>query len=127
MREVFVRLYDEGLIYRGQRLVNWDPVLHTAISDLEVVSEEEDGQLWHLRYPLLDGNGHVVVATTRPETMLGDCAVAVHPADERYRRIIGKQVMLPLAERPIPIIADEHVKYGEDDIEREGAAAAHKR
>ncbi len=109
VREVFVRLYEEGLIYRGKRLVNWDPVLHTAISDLEVVAEEENGSLWHLRYPLADGNGHVIVATTRPETMLGDAAVAVHPNDDRYRRFIGKMVLLPLAEREIPIIADEYV------------------
>ena len=107
--EVFVTLYNEGLIYRGKRLVNWDPVLHTAISDLEVVTEEENGSLWHMRYPLADGNGHVVVATTRPETMLGDVAVAVHPEDDRYRRFIGKTVNLPLADRPIPIIADSFV------------------
>ena len=109
VRQVFVSLYSEGLIYRGKRLVNWDPVLHTAISDLEVVAEEEDGFLWHLRYPLADGSGHLVVATTRPETMLGDTAVAVHPADDRYRRFIGKDIVLPLAERSIPIIADEYV------------------
>jgi len=107
--EVFVRLYDEDLIYRGKRLVNWDPVLHTAISDLEVVSEEENGKLWHIRYPLDDGSGHVVVATTRPETMLGDSAVAVHPDDDRYRRIIGKSITLPLCDRSIPIIADAYV------------------
>jgi valyl-tRNA synthetase len=107
--EVFVRLFDEGLIYRGKRLVNWDPVLHTAISDLEVVAEEESGHLWHILYPLTDGTGHVVVATTRPETMLGDTAVAVHPNDDRYRRIIGKRVELPLCGRTIPIIADTHV------------------
>ncbi len=107
--EVFVRLYEEGLIYRGKRLVNWDPVLHTAISDLEVVSQEEQGHLWHLRYPYVDGNGHVTVATTRPETMLGDTAVAVHPEDERYRVLIGKQVVLPLTGRTIPVIADEYV------------------
>jgi valyl-tRNA synthetase len=107
--EVFVRLYDEGLIYRGTRLVNWDPVLHTAISDLEVVAEEEQGKLWHIRYPLADGTGHVVVATTRPETMLGDSAVAVHPNDERYRRFIGKSIQLPLCHRAIPIIADAYV------------------
>jgi valyl-tRNA synthetase len=89
----------EGLIYRGKRLVNWDPVLHTAMSDLEVLSQEEDGHLWHLRYPLADGSGHLVVATTRPETMLGDTAVAVHPDDERYRHLIGKQVRLPLTDR----------------------------
>ena len=85
--EVFVRLHEEGLIYRGQRLVNWDPVLHTALSDLEVVAEPEAGHLWHLRYPLADGSGHLIVATTRPETMLGDTAVAVHPEDERYRHL----------------------------------------
>ncbi len=107
--EVFVSLFDEGLIYRGKRLVNWDPVLHTAISDLEVVAEEENGKLWHIRYPLDDGTGHVVVATTRPETMLGDSAVAVHPNDERYRRIIGKSIRLPLCDRLIPIIADAYV------------------
>ncbi|MBX9609890.1 MAG: valine--tRNA ligase [Gammaproteobacteria bacterium] len=109
VREVFVSLYEEGLIYRGKRLVNWDPVLHTAISDLEVVAEEEDGSLWHLRYPLADGSGHLVVATTRPETMLGDTAVAVHPTDDRYRRFIGKEIALPLTERSIPIIADDYV------------------
>jgi valyl-tRNA synthetase len=107
--EVFVRLYEEDLIYRGKRLVNWDPVLRTAISDLEVVAEEEEGNLWHIRYPLADGAGHVVVATTRPETMLGDTAVAVHPSDDRYRRIIGKSIQLPLCERTIPIIADNYV------------------
>ncbi len=107
--DVFVRLYEDGLMYRGKRLVNWDPVLHTALSDLEVQSEEEQGQLWHLRYPLADGSGHLVVATTRPETMLGDTAVAVHPDDERYRHLVGKQLRLPLADREIPIIADEYV------------------
>ncbi len=109
VKEVFVRLYEEDLIYRGKRLVNWDPVLHTAISDLEVVAEEEDGELWHIRYPLADGAGHVVVATTRPETMLGDAAVAVHPTDDRYRRIIGRSIQLPLCNRRIPIIADSYV------------------
>ena len=108
VREVFVQLYDEGLIYRGQRLVNWDPVLHTAVSDLEVINQEEQGHFWHIRYPLSDGSGHLVVATTRPETMLGDTAVAVHPDDERYRSLIGKTVRLPLCDREIPIIADEH-------------------
>ncbi|TLY79533.1 MAG: valine--tRNA ligase [Gammaproteobacteria bacterium] len=107
--EVFVRLHAEGLIYRGKRLVNWDPVLLTAVSDLEVEGEEEEGHLWHLCYPLQDGSGHVVVATTRPETMLGDAAVAVNPKDERYRHLIGKTVRLPLAERAIPIIADPYV------------------
>ncbi len=107
--EVFVRLYDEGLIYRGKRLVNWDPVLHTAVSDLEVVSEEENGSLWHIRYPIAGSNDSLVVATTRPETMLGDTAVAVHPGDERYKRLIGQQVELPLTGRKIPVIADEYV------------------
>jgi valyl-tRNA synthetase len=107
--EVFVRLYDEGLIYRGKRLINWDPVLRTAVSDLEVVSQEEQGQLWHMRYPLADGSGHLVVVTTRPETMLGDTAVAVHPDDKRYRHVIGKQVQLPLTGRTIPVITDEYV------------------
>ena len=107
--EVFVRLHEDGLIYRGKRLVNWDPVLRTAVSDLEVVSNEEQGKLWRFRYPLADGDGHVVVATTRPETMLGDTAVAVHPDDERYRKLVGGQVRLPLADRPIPIVADDHV------------------
>jgi len=109
VKEVFVRLYDEGLIYRGKRLVNWDPILHTAVSDLEVISEEESGHLWHMRYPLTDGSGHLVVATTRPETMLGDTAVAVHPDDERYKNIIGKTVTLPLVGREIPVIADDYV------------------
>jgi valyl-tRNA synthetase len=107
--EVFVRLYEEDLIYRGQRLVNWDPVLHTAVSDLEVISEEENGNLWHLRYPIAGTKGHLVVATTRPETMLGDTAVAVHPEDERYKHLIGKQVELPLTGRTIPVIADDYV------------------
>lgn len=109
VREVFIRLYDEGLIYRGQRLVNWDPKLLTAISDLEVVSSEEQGHLWHIRYPLVNGNGYLIVATTRPETMLGDAAVAVHPDDERYQHLIGQFVHLPLTDRTIPIIADDYV------------------
>jgi valyl-tRNA synthetase len=108
VREVFVRLFEEGLIYRGKRLVNWDPVLHTAVSDLEVLSEEESGQMWDMRYPLTNGTGHMVVSTTRPETMLGDCAVAVNPEDERYKHLIGEFVELPLTGRRIPIIADEH-------------------
>ena len=107
--DTFVRLYDEGLIYRGSRLVNWDPVLRTAISDLEVVAEEEDGFLWHIRYPLADASESVVVATTRPETMLGDTAVAVHPEDERYRALVGRQIDLPLVHRRIPVIADDMV------------------
>lgn len=107
--ETFVRLYNEGLIYRGKRLVNWDVKLGTAVSDLEVVQEEEDGSMWHINYPLADGEGHLTVATTRPETMLGDVAVMVHPEDERYAHLIGKQVSLPLCDREIPIIADEYV------------------
>jgi valyl-tRNA synthetase len=107
--EVFVRLYEEGLIYRGKRLVNWDPVLGTAVSDLEVDSEEEDGRIWEIRYPFVEGDGSLVVATTRPETMLGDVAVAVHPGDERYRALVGKKLVLPLSGRTIPLIADEYV------------------
>ncbi len=107
--EVFVRMYEQGLIYRGKRLVNWDPVLQTAVSDLEVESREEEGRLWHVRYPLAGREGHLIVATTRPETMLGDVAVAVHPADERYRHLVGARVALPLTDRTIPIIADEYV------------------
>ncbi len=109
VKQVFIRLYDEGLIYRGKRLVNWDPVLHTAVSDLEVVSEEENGHMWHMRYPYADGSGHVSVATTRPETMLGDTAVAVHPDDNRFKDIVGKTVKLPLTDREIPVIEDEYV------------------
>ena len=109
VQRVFVRLYDEGLIYRGKRLVNWDPELHTAVSDLEVISEEEDGFMWHIRYPHTWDSGHVIVATTRPETLLGDAAVAVHPQDERYLGIVGKSVRLPLTGREIPVIADEYV------------------
>jgi len=111
--ETFVRLFDEGLIYRGKRLVSWDPTLKSAVSDLEVESEEEDGFLWLIRYPLEDnggsGSGSVVVATTRPETMLGDTAVMVHPEDERYAALVGQRVMLPLCNRPIPVIADAYV------------------
>ncbi|MEY3190422.1 MAG: hypothetical protein RIS10_539 [Pseudomonadota bacterium] len=109
VQAVFIKLYEEGLIYRGKRLVNWDPILHTAVSDLEVLSEEENGSMWHLRYPLSNGQGHLVVATTRPETMLGDAAVAIHPNDERYRHLLGEFVNLPLTNRCIPIIADEYV------------------
>jgi valyl-tRNA synthetase len=107
--ETFVQLYEQGLIYRGKRLVNWDPILMSAVSDLEVESEEEDGSLWHIRYPLADGSGDITVATTRPETMLGDVAVMVHPEDERYIALIGKQVTLPLCGRTIPVIADDYV------------------
>ncbi len=109
VQEVFIRLYEEGLIYRGTRLVNWDPKLLTAISDLEVTSTEEEGKLWHIRYPLVHDKGHITVATTRPETLLGDVAVAVHPEDARYKHLIGKHVQLPLTGRTIPIIADEYV------------------
>ena len=109
VREVFVRLYEEDLIYRGKRLVNWDPVLHTAVSDLEVISQEEDGHMWYLNYPLSDLSGHITVATTRPETMLGDMAVAVHPDDKRYQSYIGKTIDLPLTQRQIPVIADDYV------------------
>ena len=107
--EVFVRLVEQGLIYRGKRLVNWDPALGTAVSDLEVVSEEEDGSMWHIRYPFVDGSGHMTVATTRPETLLGDLAVAIDPTDERYAHLIGKMLKLPLTDREIPVIADSYV------------------
>jgi len=107
--ETFVQLYEQGLIYRGKRLVNWDPVLMSAVSDLEVESEEEDGSMWHIRYDLADGSGSLTVATTRPETLLGDVAVMVHPEDERYSALIGKQVNLPLCGRTIPVIADDYV------------------
>jgi valyl-tRNA synthetase len=109
VRREFVSLHEEGLIYRGKRLVNWDPVLHTALSDLEVVSAEEKGSMWHFRYPRADGKGHMVIATTRPETMLGDSALAVHPQDERYAELVGLEVELPLTGRSIPIIADDYV------------------
>jgi valyl-tRNA synthetase len=109
VQEAFVRLHEDGLIYRGKRLVNWDPKLHTAISDLEVLSEEKTGSMWHFRYPLASGNGHLVVATTRPETMLGDSAVAVHPDDERYQHLVGQMIRLPVTGRLIPIIADTYV------------------
>ncbi|HKJ84107.1 MAG TPA: valine--tRNA ligase, partial [Mariprofundaceae bacterium] len=110
VREVFVRLFEEGLIYRGKRLVNWDPVLETAVSDLEVTHEEEEGHLWHMCYPLEDAaDEHIIVATTRPETMLGDSAVAVHPEDERYKHLVGRRIKLPLTDRTIPVIADDYV------------------
>ncbi|MCP4597518.1 valine--tRNA ligase [Neptuniibacter sp.] len=114
VQEVFIRLYDEGLVYRGKRLVNWDPKLHTAISDLEVENKEVKGKMWYLRYPLADGvktaagEDHIVVGTTRPETMLGDTGVAVNPEDERYKNLIGKEIILPLVGRRIPIVGDEH-------------------
>ncbi|MEJ2416019.1 MAG: valine--tRNA ligase [Exilibacterium sp.] len=109
VQQVFISLYEEGLIYRGKRLVNWDPKLHTAISDLEVINEEENGHLWHFHYPLSDGSGQLTIATTRPETLLGDTAVAVHPEDERYQHLIGRSIKLPLTEREIPIIGDDYV------------------
>lgn len=109
VQEVFIQLYSEDLIYRGKRLVNWDPVLHTAVSDLEVLSEEENGFMWYIRYPLVNETGHLLVATTRPETLLGDAAVAVHPDDERYKHLIGQYLTLPLSDRLIPIIADDYV------------------
>ena len=109
VQKMFIDLYDRGIIYRGKRLVNWDPVLHTALSDIEVISEEESGQLWHIRYPLNDASGHLVVATTRPETMLGDTAVAVNPNDRRYQRLIGKTIELPLVGREIRVVADDYV------------------
>ncbi|HAH68040.1 MAG TPA: valine--tRNA ligase, partial [Gammaproteobacteria bacterium] len=107
--KVFIQLYEEGLIYRGKRLINWDPVLQTALSDLEVATTEEKGSLWHMKYPISDSEDHIVVATTRPETMLGDTAVAVNPDDKRYKDLIGQKVILPLTDRKIPIIADEYV------------------
>ena len=110
VQKVFIQLHDEGLIYRGTRLVNWDPKLGTAISDLEVLSEEENGFLWHIRYPVVGSDETLIVATTRPETLLGDSAVAVHPEDPRYKHLIGQQVHLPLCDRTIPIIADEYVQ-----------------
>src|SRR5579875_2296697 len=108
VRKVFVTLYKEGLLYRDKRLVNWDPHFQTAISDLEVEQREVDGHYWRFGYPLEDGSGEIVVATTRPETMLGDTAVAVHPSDERYTQLIGRAVRLPIVNRPIPIIAEEY-------------------
>ena len=109
VQEVFIKLHSDGLIYRGKRLVNWDPVLKTGLSDLEVLSEEENGSMWHFRYPLSDGSGSLVIATTRPETLLGDTAVAVHPEDERFKHLIGKSITLPLVGREIPVIADDYV------------------
>ncbi|MDF1653595.1 MAG: valine--tRNA ligase [Coxiellaceae bacterium] len=109
VKNTFVKLHEQGLIYRGKRLVNWDPKFHTAISDLEVINKESQGHMWHIKYPLSNGSGHLIVATTRPETMLGDSAVAVHPHDERYQNLIGETIKLPLTEREIPIIADEYV------------------
>ena len=110
VKEVFVRLYEKGLIYRGERIINWCPHCKTSISDAEVTYEEKDGSFWHIKYPLTDGSGYVELATTRPETLMGDTAVAVNPNDERYKNIIGKTVMLPLMNREIPVVADEYVE-----------------
>jgi valyl-tRNA synthetase len=110
VREVFVRLHEKGLIYRGKKIINWDPAARTALSDIEVEHKELNGHLYHLQYPLKDGSGHITVATTRPETMLGDTAVAVHPEDERYKHLIGQMIVLPVVNREIPIIADEYVE-----------------
>ena len=110
VRHVFVKLYEEGLIYRGERIINWCPNCKTAISDAEVEFEEKEGSFWHIRYPLTDGSGYIELATTRPETMLGDTAVAVHPEDERYKGLVGKNVILPLVNKEIPIVADEYVE-----------------
>ncbi len=110
VRHVFVKLYNEGLIYRGERIINWCPNCKTAISDAEVIFEEQQGSFWHIRYPLADGSGYIQLATTRPETMLGDTAVAVHPDDERYKDLVGKNVILPLVNKEIPIVADEYVE-----------------
>ena len=107
MKQAFVKLYEQGLIYRGAYIVNWDPQIQTAVSDLEVVHEERAGKLYHVRYELADGTGSIVIATTRPETMLGDVAVAVNPSDERYRQFVGKMLVLPLVGREIPVVADE--------------------
>lgn len=109
VREVFVRYYEEGLIYRGERIINWCPHCHTSISNAEVEFEEQDGFFWHLRYPLSDGSGYLELATTRPETLLGDTAVAVNPKDERYKQYVGKTVVLPLVGREIPVVADSYV------------------
>ena len=110
MIEAFVRLHEQGLVYRGAYIVNWDPVIQTAVSDLEVVHEERVGKLYHVRYPLADGSGSIVIATTRPETMLGDTAVAVNPSDERYQALVGKMLTLPLTGREIPVVADDWAK-----------------
>ncbi len=110
VKEVFVRLYEKGLIYRGERIINWCPHCKTSISDAEVEFDEHDGNFWHLRYPLTDGTGELRLATTRPETLLGDTAVAVHPDDERYKAYVGKTVTLPLVGREIPVVADEYVE-----------------
>lgn len=109
VREVFVKLYEKGLIYRGEYIINWDPATKTALSDIEVIYKDVQGAFYHMRYPLKDGSGSIEIATTRPETMLGDTAVAVHPEDERYKHLIGKTVVLPITGREIPIVADDYV------------------
>lgn len=110
VNKVFVQLYEKGLIYRGEYIINWDPATRTALSDIEVIHKEVQGAFYHMNYPLTDGSGHIRLATTRPETMLGDTAVAVHPEDDRYKHLIGKTVTLPIVGREIPIIADEYVE-----------------
>lgn len=109
VREVFVTLYKKGLIYRGEYIINWDPATKTALSDIEVIYKDVQGAFYHMRYPLADGSGHIEIATTRPETMLGDTAVAVHPEDDRYKHLIGKKVILPIVGREIPIVGDDYV------------------
>ncbi|RKJ47492.1 valine--tRNA ligase, partial [Butyricicoccus sp. 1XD8-22] len=109
VKEVFVKLYEKGLIYRGERIINWDPAAKTALSDIEVIHKEVEGAFYHMEYPLADGSGVLRVATTRPETMLGDSGVAVHPEDERYKHLVGKTVILPIVGREIPIVADDYV------------------
>lgn len=109
VRKVFVQLYNEGLIYRGEYIINWDPQLQTALSDIEVIHQDDQGAFYHVNYPFVDGSGSIEIATTRPETMFGDTAVAVNPDDERYKALVGKEVLLPLTDRKIPIIADQHV------------------
>ena len=110
VKEVFIRLYEKGLIYKGKRIINWCPRCHTALSEIEVEHEDETGELTHIKYPFVDGGGFITVATTRPETMLGDTAVAVHPDDERYRDAVGRMLLLPLLNREIPVVADEGVE-----------------
>lgn len=112
VQEVFIRLYEKGLIYRGDRIINWCPGCHTALSDAEVEYTEKDSFLWHIRYPVKDSDKYVVIATTRPETLLGDTAVAVNPKDERYKDILGKTLILPIVGREIPLIADDYCEIG---------------
>src|SRR5690606_31504424 len=112
VEEVFIRLYEKGLIYRGDRIINWCPSCETAISDAEVEHEDSKGYIWHIKYPIKDSEESITIATTRPETMLGDLAIAVNPKDERYSHLVGKMAILPLVNREIPIIADEYVEMG---------------